>query len=419
MKHHVPAGAGDVTINPKFLIYSPPGIDDAKDAVKLPQLIDLSDYSAPAMPTEHIFRATWARLKRRMAGHEAPLLQHSGLDSAHSALLTSPDDAPDWSPLLQAFDEQYSAWAQDAGAEPRLRALVTPPCDTAGLLAVWAQTRGHALLREPNRIDLASLASNGTTLDLTGDGLLVIPRLENWFLRERNGLHAVRSLLSQLANADRRCLVGCDSWAWRFLAKAAGADLALPRPQTFEPFNARQLRDWFTEMARDSDGVTTTFRLAGNGYDVLACDNDGEPHNAHLRQLAASSGGIPWVAWHLWRESQRVTAGEKPLTDRAAEATAGDARTVWIVDVDDIELQHANEDRSLLVLQALLIHGGLLPAEVDAVLPTTGEPDLLTALVNSGHLQHERDTGHHRVTPTAYPSIRQALKAAGIPIGAV
>jgi hypothetical protein len=394
-------------------------MNDAKNAVNLPGLMALSDYTAPAMPTEHVFRATWARLKRRMHGPEDPLLQHSGLGQASLSLINDLVDPPDCGPLLQALDEQFGEWSRDAGAHPRLRTIVVPPCDTTGTLSIWAQTRGHALLSEPDRAGLINRVNQGKLPDLSGDGLLVIPRLEHWFLRQRNGMHAVRSLLSQLACTDRRCMVGCDSWAWRFVVKAAGADLAMPRPQTFEPFDARRLRDWFTLLAQGSDGVTTTFRLADNGDDVLACDDNGEPRNAHFRQLAARSGGIPWVAWHLWRASLKVSFGEKPLPDRAAGATAGDARTVWVVSIDDVELPPSNEDRALLVLQALLIHGELTPDEIDAVLPTTGEPDMLAALVTSGHLQREYGSNRHRVKPTAYPGVRKALKAAGFPIGAM
>lgn len=395
-----------------------PGLDDAKDAVNLPELIALGDFTAPTMPTEHAFRKVWNRLKRRISGTADPLLQRSSLERASLAVIDDLADPPDCGPLLQAFDAQFGAWSRDAAAHSRLRSIVVPPCDTTGTLAIWARTRGHELLREPNRIDLIGPAAEVDLPDLTGDGLLVIPRLEHWFLRERNGMHTVRSLLSRLACAERRCLVGCDSWAWRFVVKGAGADLVLPRPQTFEPFDARRLRDWFATLARDSDGITATFRLAGSGDDVLACDDDGEPRNAHLRQLAARSGGIPWVAWHLWRAGLQVSAGQ-PLSDSVAEATAGDARTVWVVDIDEIELPRSNEDRSLLVLQALLIHGALTPAEVDAVLPTTGEPNMLAALVTSGHLRRERGSGRHRVRPTAYPAVRKALQAAGFPAGAM
>jgi hypothetical protein len=130
-------------------------------------------------------------------------------------------------------------------------------------------------------IDLIGRTAQVNLPDLSGNGLLVIARLEHWFLRERNGLHAVRSLLSELARTKRRDLVGCDNWAWRFIVKGAGADLTLPRPQTFEPFDARRLRAWFATLAQGNDSVTATFRLAGNGDDVLACDGDGEPHSGH------------------------------------------------------------------------------------------------------------------------------------------
>ena len=396
-----------------------PGTDDAKEVVNLPDLIALGDYTAPTMPTEHAFRGAWNRLKQRVSGPEQPVLHRAGLDQALLAVIDDVADPPDCGPLLQAFDAQFGAWSRDGCAQPRLRTLVVPPCDSSGTLAIWAQTRGHTVLPAPERADLIGPASAGYRPQLTGDGLLVIPRLERWFLREAGGLHALRLLLSQLAGAERRCLVGCDSWAWRFVVKSVGADLALPRPQTFEAFDARRLRDWFATLAHDKEGATVTFRLARNGDDVLACNDSGEPRNAYLRQLAARSGGIPWVAWHLWRAGLKVSAGEEPPSGRAAGATAADARTVWVVDVDDIALPLSNEDRSLLVLQALLIHGALTSAEIDAVLPTTGEPDMLPALLRLGYLRREPGSGRHRIRPTAYPAIRKALQAAGFPTGAM
>ena len=394
-------------------------IDHLKDAVNLPDLIALSDYTAPTMPTERAFRSAWARLRRRISGPEDPLLQNSVLDQASLRVINDLADPPDCGPLLHAFDQQFGAWSRDAGADAqrRLRTLIVPPCDTGGTLALWAKTRGHEVLREPDRLGLIAAASNDRLPNLSGDGLLVIPQLERWFLRERNGLHVVRALLSQLAGTERHCLVGCDSWAWRFVVKSAGADLALPGARTFEAFDARQLCDWFTSLARDSDGVTATFRLAENGDDVLACDSDGEPLNAHLRELAARSGGTPWVAWHLWRAGMKVSTNAEALTDRAAKATAADERTVWIAGVNDVNLPKSNEDRALLALQALLIHDGLTPEEINAVLPTTGEPNMLTALATSGHLWREHGGSRYRVKPTAYPAIRNALKAVGIPTG--
>jgi hypothetical protein len=390
-----------------------------EDPVNPPALIALDDYRAPAMPTDHVLRAAWTRLKQRFLPGDDPLLPPTGLEGATLALIDDLANPPDCGPMLQALEKEFGAWSRRTDATPRLRALVMPPCDDTSTLEAWARRHGHELLGEPERIKLIGPAAASTRPDLDGDGLLVIPRLEHWFLRQRNGLHAVRSLLARLARTERRCLVGCDSWAWRYLVKCAGADLALPRPQCFEPFDARRLRDWFAALACDSGGLTATFRLAGNGDDVLAVDDDGQPRHAHLRQIAARSAGIPWVALHLWQAGLKVSAGEVPLTERAAHATAGDARTVWVVDVDDTRLPPSHEDRVLLVLQALLIHGALTPAEIDAVLPTTGEPEVLAALVATGQLRRDHDGDRLRVRPSAYPAVRQALQAAGFPTGAI
>ena len=113
----------------------------------------------------------------------------------------------------------------------------------------------------------------------------------------------------------------------------------------------------------------------------------------------------------------KVSTNAEALTDRAAKATAADERTVWIAGVNDVNLPKSNEDRALLALQALLIHDGLTPEEINAVLPTTGEPNMLTALATSGHLWREHGGSRYRVKPTAYPAIRNALKAVGIPTG--
>ena len=387
--------------------------------MNLPELIALDDYRAPAMPTDHVLRSAWTRLKQRFSDDDDPLLAPTGLERATLALIDDLADPPDCGPMLQALEKEFGAWSRETDATPRLRALVVPPCDDTGTLEVWARTHGHEVLREPERIKLIGPAAASTRLDLDGEGLLVIPRLEHWFLRERNGLHAVRSLLARLARTERRCLVGCDSWAWRYLVKSAGADLALPRPQCFEPFDARRLLDWFTTLACDSGGVTATFRLTRNGDDVLAVDDEGQPRHAHLRQIAARSAGIPWVALRLWQAGLKVSAGEAPLSERVARATAGDARTVWVVDIDDTRLPPSHEDRVLLVLQALLIHGALTPAEIDAVLPATGEPEVLAALVATGHLRRDHNGNRLRVRPSAYPAVRQVLQAAGFPTGAI
>ena len=381
-------------------------------------MILLADYASPAMPTEHAFRAAWRRLQRRMGGNvdEEPMLSRAGLEPSPLRMLDDLADPPSCAPLLQALEQGLGGWARSRDAAPRIHLVVVPPCDRTGTIETWARSADQALLAPPSRLDLAGSGADIASIDLAGEGLLVIPRLERWFLRQHHGLRVVRSLLAQLAASDRRCLVGCDSWAWAYLVKAADAELSLPRPHTFEAMDAARLRLWFAELAADG-GDGATFRLAGNGEDVLACDDDGEPRSDWLRQLAARSGGIAWVAWHLWRASMRLRTADVTLSERAARAVAEDRHTVWVVDHEVDPLPASHEDRALLALQALLIHGVLTADEVDAVLPATGETDVLPALVGSGHLRC--DDGHYSVRPSAYPAVRQALQADGFPMGAI
>lgn len=385
-------------------------------------MIPLADYAPPSMPTEGALRAAWHRTLRRFGGSnndDDSLMQRGGLERARLQMLDDLADPPACAPVLHALEQNLGAWASSGDGAPRMQLVVVAPCDRTGAIEAWARSAGHALLAAPSRSDLLSPDTVVPSRDLAGDGLLVVPRLEQWFLRQRNGLRVLRLLLAQLAASDRRCLVACDSWAWAYLSRAADAELVFSRPCTFAPFGAPLLHQWFSDLATagGADDEGATFRLASNGDDVLACNDDGQPASNWLRKLAARSGGIPWVAWHLWRASLQRVADDTALSQRAARAVAGDRRTVWVVDVDDPRLPPSHEDRALLALHALLIHGSLTSAELGQLLPATGEADVLPALVASGHVRCEN--GHCSVHPTAYPAVCRALRAAGFPTGAM
>lgn len=387
------------------------------DAVHPNALIPLADYTSPSMPPEQTFRVAWRHLQQRLGIRgDGPLLSRSELELGAPARPDDLTEPPGCALLLRALAEGLGDWANDRGTGQRVQLLVVPPCNDTRVVETWARAAGHAQLAPPPRTELLGAGrSLAAAARLDGDGPLVIPGLEHWFLRHRNGLDTVRTLLERVAASERRMLVACDSWAWAFLAKAADAELLLPRPQSFAAFDAQALRGWFADLAGGDNAPT--FRLARNGEDVLACDDEGQPRSNHLRLLAARSGGIPWVAWQLWRSGMLRRADDVELPERAAQAVAGDRRTVWIVDIDDPRLPSSQRDRALLTLQALLVHGGLDAADLAAVLPSTGEPDLLPALVASGHLQ--RTGSVHRVHPAAYPAVRAALQDDGFPLGAI
>ena len=428
-------------------------------------LVPLADYRSPGMPAEHVVRAMWRRIKERFHASEPdPVRADNRLQATTLKVLDQVVGPPACGPLLEDFDAAVRAWLEEPGGSFHC-VVVLPPCDSTDLIGSWARSRGHAVLGAPDRDHGHALSVTGGAADSTGQArtaqaengagggglapgnaasLLVIPRLESWFLRRRNGLLAVRALLAELQQSERRCLIGCNSWAWAFLVRSAGAALVLPSPRTFVAFDAKRLQAWFSELGTATTGAgRVVFRLAHSGADVLATQGDGALASNYLEELAARSHGIPWVAWHLWRNALRtgIDAVETQKTnghaDKAAHhpvdaskvaaharrqagktpekgISAGE-RTFWITGVPDPDLPHPQDDNALLVLHALLLHGALDMAELLSVLPDATAAEVLPALLRNGFLQKQ---GHLlTVAPSAYPAVRRALLADGFPVG--
>lgn len=386
----------------------------------------MRDYSAPAMPAERALRRLW-----RLAGMRLKLQARESVGSEHgwqhpdAALLDALARPPAYAALFASIDGVAQGWQeQERGAGVRwLRLVVLPPCDNDDLLGTWAKARSHAVWSPPSRASLCEAAA-ATAL---GDAqtLFVIPRLERWFLRRRDGLAAVRSLLETLGRIERPCLVGCNSWAWPFLARAAGATLALPSPLSPAPLDGPELRAWLGTLSSGGGGSAqaTVFRSASSGVQLLGAEGESrkdaqecEQVDRFLRHLAALSLGIPWVAWHLWRESLRIATDPDVLPPKARKAARDERRTLWAVDPPEFALPNHHEQPSLLVLQALLMHGGLTEPELQSVLPAIEEPGVVGALQSAGFIERHAD-GNLRVRPAAYPAARTALQADGHPVG--
>ena len=394
----------------------------------------LGKYQYPAMPADDAVRSLWTRVRQAFHDEEdAPSIAEDRLQKAEGAL-ESVAPPPVCGPLLRELDLTLDAWPAEAGAAAsngghRCRVVVLPPGDETCLLAAWAERHGHPRLSPPDRGTLADGMPAGTP-DLHGDGPLVIPRLERWFLRRHDGLGAVRGLLAALDRSPIPVLVGCNSWAWAFLNVAVDANLVLPRPVTFRAFDANRLARWFAELAERDD---VAFRLSPTGR-VIADARRGAA-DEYYRTLAAQSLGIPWVARHLWRrslrsekesadgeesaDSENSAAGTKPDGKKPAGAIPDGAdaavrtRTLWVTTPGEFTLPTRHEPAALLILHALLIHGPLTEAELWTVIPAGRGPGLLSALVGAGFVRRTGDTV--ACATAAYPAVRAGLAAAGFP----
>lgn len=386
---------------------------------KAQPFVPLSDYATPPMPTEEVLRGLVARVMAVLRRRDAkPFIADDRLARTTIETLDEIVAPPACGPLLFEIDATVAEWRAGlkAGERQSRLVLVLPPCDFNDVVETWARLHGHEVLDPPERSHLVSTVPKAIP-DLGGEGLLVIPRLERWFLRQRNGLRMVRDLFAAIAAGPRPVLIGCNSFAWVYLARACGADALLPDPRTFRAFDAARLHDWFSELSRDETTKDISFRLAESGEDVLARDQEGRLRSDFLKRLAGRSRGVPWVAWHLWRRSLR-TPDDPSLAEEAGEVLTGGERanreTLFVAALDEYVLPGAHEQTALLVLHALLLHGGLTVEELRLVLPVVGETNIMPVLAQSGFVERQR--GSFRVRPAAYPAVHGALETAGYPM---
>lgn len=378
----------------------------------------LGDYRVPAMPTHDTLQILLARTRKLLhRDPKGPLIDDSHLRASTLDMLDEAAAPPACGQLIAELQASLAGWIGDTDAAQRLQLIVLPPGDSNRVVASWAEQYGHTVLEAPAR-DAILVADPGELPELDGDGLLVVPALEEWFLRHRDGLWLIRVLLDRLARLDRQVVVGCNTWAWLYLVRALRADAVLSTPLIFQPFDAERLHDWFTEISAANADAPIQFLDAGSGDDILALTADGRPHD-RLFSLAARSHGIPWIAWRLWRRSLRRRIPEENDAGIAIqEIEDDDARTLWVIAHPDFSVPGPGSDDSLLILHALLIHGPLAPAQLAAALPFTGASNTVNGLLGAGILERD-EQDRLACRPEAYPAIRTGLATAGFPIAEV
>ncbi len=365
----------------------------------------LGDYDWPALPAEDTVARWWDRVRDafRDEDPDAPFVADAALDRFAGDRLDRIAPPPACGPLLEDMTATLQDWLAQPNGGDTVRLIVMPPCEGAHILALWAGAQGLEVLNCPERGD----AGHATLLSRSDHGPLVIPALETWFLRTADGLAGVRALLDAVSRTDRRCVIGCNSWAWRYLCKAADAQAFLPKGLTFQAFDGARLQGWFRELTSSGEAAGARFRVSSSGTDLFGAAENGSAD--YFTRLAALSLGIPWVAWRMWRNAMR-TRPDPEVEDKAETAEPG-RRTIWLTRPDTFAMPPNAGEMTLLTLQSLLIHGALSPEDLARTLPggatRASVPALLKAqmLVLSGT--------DLRCNPAAYPAIRTALSDAG------
>lgn len=339
------------------------------------------------------------------------------LSRAPVDLLARVCEPPAHFPLLAELDGTLNDWLGEADAPERVQTIILPPCDREDLLGEWA--RAHEL----QIFDTDRAITELDALDDPAAAPLVIPKLERRFLRTRDGLHEVRQLLDRLSLMERRIILGCNSWAWQFLRKSCEIDLIFATPITFQAFDKNRLRSWLGTLALDSaDDAKLCFRSTSSGQDVFG-NGEGEAEvSAFMTELAKASIGVPWVAWHLWKDSLHIATpvddngdeDEKTNPTQSAQPETDTRDTIWVKDIRPPSVPSRTDQNALLVLHALLIHGGLTQDQIVQTVPLVTYTHVLASLKRSGLIDQTGEL--YRCRPAAYPVIRGGLKDSGYPV---
>lgn len=399
----------------------------------------LGQYLAPSMPTdESLRRFSWRIWQYFSKQEDDPFISNDSLDSAGKRTLDQLAAPPACGSLLDEMRATFEQWVTDPNPANRLQLVVMPPCDDNHVVHRWAIEQGYEIVDPPPREQICDhidreecqyispaskqqFGGNNTSERGGSDGLkssgdpasirvIVIPRLERWFLRHHNGLDLVRDLLAEIQRCGHHCVVGCNSWAWQFLDKSIRSGRLLPSGLTFNSFDADRLAVWFEKLAADEQHDQHVFRSTHSGENVLQRSDSGKLTSDYMATLAAQSLGIPWVAWRLWRRSLRFG----PPAEEHDQQRFPDEQTIWVTPVQTLELPADDLPAALLTLQSLLIHDGLTSKELNMTTPSIDTSGVLPSLLLSNwiELQH----GIYRCRPEAYPQIRSKLGAAGYPV---
>ncbi|GAB4271591.1 MAG: B3/4 domain-containing protein [Candidatus Rifleibacteriota bacterium] len=353
-------------------------------------------------------------------------------------LRSIPQKELDWIAPFPAWhepaDEIFSLiqlWLESPESEEFFRLFIAPPGGGLGeILATLAELKGWPVISAPDYDKLMDVDFSWIeNIPRSSDVPLVIPKLENLFLRHYNGLEHLRTLIEKLFHLRQRCIVGCNSWLWKYLEVAMHIGDGFPEPYFQQSMSARGLQDFFCDLEAQPGSNITVFRQSDDGSFVLPVEQTAEgkldkdllseyeakkgdfPSN-FIKKLAVESRGIPLVAWAIWRNSLKMAPGEE-IADAARDAAVIDkGYTIWVRPFEKISLPKLpanNGQATVFLLLFLLIHDGLPPDVIFELLDF--EKDLIVSILHrlkkAGILVAER--GLWRISWAGYPEVRRFL----------
>jgi len=359
------------------------------------ELLLLADFTPPELTQVSQWQRSWRTAGRWLSGREGTkarsarekTLGQPGADRLAHWLLPV-----DWAPLARALQRKL-----DLAAHP-VTFLITPPYGGhAQAIDILADAEGLTRLAAPSKTALF----NGEMTwmrSLSAHSRWAIPALERHFLRCVDGLQSVRDFLERAQSGTLGSgVIGCDSWSYAYLQQAVGLEGA--PALTPQALDGETLGDLLaTQLSPHCPTL-----LSSRTREPLLPDASGGRGDARaLQRLAASCRGHWGLAWQSFQASLREPGADDDQADTP----------LWYVPMQgDAALPADVDDTLLLVLHALLLHGGLDDESLCQVLPFSRHEAIQArlGLTRRGVLcEGER---RWKVAALYYTGVRQRLAA--------
>lgn len=223
-----------------------------------------------------------------------------------------------------------------------------------------------------------------------------VTRLEHWYLRHHDGLGALRTLLAHLGEREGPWSADVSAWTWSWMQRVLPEVRALPGPLAAAPLSGEALAEWVAPPA--------DVRLRGGGD---------RPDAGVFHALSTRARGDAGVAAAILRACLRDGAERAREDETDADHGSGPG-VVWMRHPSDVDLPTTDGlgRDDLIVLHAVLVHGGATPATLRRALPfgdgvagsAAAEMEGRDLLALDGH-------GRYRVRPAALPAVRARLQS--------
>ncbi len=413
------------------------------------RLIPVHEYKSPPEPTSETLRSTlrnlrnWFRDGENESSTQTDTKAAPKLRTAPPGLLTWVAPDPAWENEINALDATLTPWYSVESRMAGIQALVGAPySDLANIAVAWGKAHNFAIIKPPTPAQILGNDPDWMKQwQYNKADRLILPHLEQCYLRHPNGLDLIRRLLDWLWQAEIPCLIVSDSWAWSYLKRVHHLDALCHQPLTLAPLDAYALDRWLSTLANRDRSKNFIFREEKDGSQVLrytapktdpktdpgpatetiaakpkTAKQKQEKPSEFIRYLAARSRGISGIAWAIWRHTLQIAADEDTEQDVQEKAAKDNGVTIWVTAWEELtlpELPSGLGSAEAFVLHSLLLHGKLREEILPTLLPCAAAVTMqaLKRLRAADIIRAEGRTW--QVTPLAYATARTYLRSEG------